>query len=152
MKQIVLDTNVVLSFLVDRDPQQQADAAHLFDDAAAGNHTLILHQTVITEMVYVLRNLYGVDKAKIAEILADVLALPGVVPVDEVAWSLLLDLWPDSVSDFTDAVLAAVTTQHRYDAVATFDRPFTRQLKKQGVPAFWAPPPAAQQKRPTPKE
>jgi len=137
MKRIVLDTNVVLSFLIDRDPQQQADAAHLFAAAAAGDHTLILHQTVITEMVYVLRNLYKVEKARIAEILADVLALPGITPVDEVAWALLLDLWPENVSDFTDAVLAAVTTQHRYDAVATFDGPFTRQLKKQGVPVFW---------------
>jgi predicted nucleic acid-binding protein len=126
MKRIVLDTNVVLSFLLDRDPQQQADAARLFDAAAAGDHTLILHQSVITEMVYVLRNLYGIEKPRIAEILAD-----------EVAWSLLLDLWPESVSDFTDAVLAAVTTQRRYDAIATFDQPFTRQFTKQGLPAFW---------------
>jgi predicted nucleic acid-binding protein len=55
MKRIVLDTNVVLAFLLDRNPQQQADAAHLFAEAAAGHHTLILHQAVITEMVYVLR-------------------------------------------------------------------------------------------------
>jgi predicted nucleic acid-binding protein len=137
MKRTVLDTNVVLSFLIDRDPEQQAAAARLFQEAAAGERTLILHQAVITEMVYVLRNLYKVEKARIAEILADLLALPGILPVDEVAWSLLLDLWPESVSDFTDAVLAAVTLQHRYDGVATFDRPFAGQLKKRGVPASW---------------
>jgi predicted nucleic acid-binding protein len=132
MKRIVLDTNVVLSFLIDRDPQQQADASRLFDDAAAGIHTLILHQAVITEMVYVLRNLYSVDTTTIAKTLTDLLNLPGIIPVDEIAWSLLLELWPESVPDFTDAMLAAVTAQRRYESVATFD-----QLAKLKLKTFW---------------
>jgi len=137
MKRIVLDTNVVLSFLIDRVPQQQEDAARLFDDATAGIHTLILHQAVITEMVYVLRNLYSVDTTTVAKTLADLLGLPGIIPADEIAWSVLLDLWPESVPDFTDAMLAAVMTQRRYDAIATFDQPFSRRLAKLGLKTFW---------------
>jgi predicted nucleic acid-binding protein len=137
MRRIVIDANVLLSFLTDRDLQQQEKAARLFDDAAAGELTLILHQMVITELVYVLRSLYGVDPTVIAATIQDVLGMPGVTPVDEIVWALLLDLWPEKVTDFSDAALAAVMAQGRYDALATFDRPFVRQLVKQGLAAYW---------------
>jgi predicted nucleic acid-binding protein len=137
MRGIVLDTNVLLSFLTDRDPEQQEKAARLLDEAAAGELTLILHQMVITELVYVLRNLYGVAPEVIAATIGDVLGMPGVAPIDDLVWSLVLDLWPEKVSDFTDAALAAVMIQGRHDALATFDRPFARQLAKQGAVVYW---------------
>ncbi len=45
-----------------------------------------------------------------------------VRPVDEVVWSRVLELWPDAFKDFADAVLAAVTLEGRYEAVASFDQ------------------------------
>jgi len=137
MRGIVLDTNVLLSFLTDRDPEQQEKAARLLDEAAAGELTLILHQMVVAEMVYVLQNLYCVAPEVIAATIEDVLGMPGVAPVNDLVWSLLLDLWPEKVSDFTDAALAAVMIQGRHDALATFDRPFARQLAKQGAAVYW---------------
>ena len=137
MKTIVLDTNVLLSFLTDRDARQQEKAARLLDAAATGELTLVLHQMVITELVYVLRNLYGVDPADIAATIEEVLGMPGVAPVDEIVWSRVLDFWPAKIADFTDAALAAVAAHGRYDAIATFDRPFARRLVKQGVAAYW---------------
>jgi predicted nucleic acid-binding protein len=141
MRRIVLDTNVLLSFLTDRDPEQQEKAAHLFDEAAAGELTLVLHQMVVTELVYVLRNLYSVAPEVIAATIEDVLAMPGIAPENDLVWSLLLDLWPAKVSDFTDAALAAVAIQGRHDALATFDRPFARQLARQGAGVYWKLPP-----------
>jgi len=137
MSRIVLDTNVLLSFLIDRDPQQQEEAARLFENAAAGDHVLILHQMVITEMVYVLFNLYGREKIEIAEMLEEILALPEITLVDEIVWSLLLQVWPEKVPDFTDAALTAVMIQGRYDALATFDQPFRKKLVKQGLKPYW---------------
>lgn len=133
MKRIVLDANVLLSYLTDRDPQQQEAAARLFNQAAEGEHALVLHQVAITEMVYVLRNVYRVEKIEIAAMIREVLALPGIIAMDEIVWSLLLDLWPGKFHDFGDAALAAVAIDGRYDAVATFDSPFARQLERQGL-------------------
>jgi predicted nucleic acid-binding protein len=136
-KQIVVDTNVLVSFLTDRDPVQQEQAAALFRGAAAGTHALILHQIALSEMVYVLLNLYGVSPAEAARILGDLLATPGVRPVHELSWPLLLDLWPDKIPSFADAAIAAVAKQGTYDEVATFDRPLAKRLKRQGLPTLW---------------
>jgi predicted nucleic acid-binding protein len=92
---------------------------------------------VIGEMVYVLRNLYGLERSEIAGMLEELLALPEVIPVDEIVWSLLLQIWPEKVPDFTDAALTAVMMQGRYDAVATFDQRFRRRLAQQGMKSYW---------------
>ena len=49
MKRIGVDTNVVVSFVTDRDPKQQARAAELFGTATSGEQVIVLHQAVITE-------------------------------------------------------------------------------------------------------
>jgi predicted nucleic acid-binding protein len=136
-KQIVVDTNVLVSFLTDRDPVQQEQVAALFRGAAAGAHALILHQIALSEMVYVLLNLYGVSPVEVARILADLLAMPGIQPVHELSWPLLLGLWPATIPSFSDAALAAVAKQGVYDEVATFDRSLAKRLKRQGVPTCW---------------
>ena len=137
MRRIVLDTNVLVSFLTDRNAEQQAQAAALFESAARAEAELMLHQTVIGEMVYVLRNLYRVERRDIARTLDDLLSTAGVTPVDEVIWSRVLALWPGAFPDFADAVLAAVTAQQRYDAVATFDQRFIRRLRRAGLAHYW---------------
>ena len=137
MKRVVLDTNVLVSFLTDRDAEQQAQAAALFEAAAQSEVELVLHQIVVGEMVYVLGNLYQVEAQEIAAMIDDLLASPGVKPVDELSWTLVLELWPGRVSDFADAVLAAVALGGRYDAVATFDRRFVRRLRREGIPRYW---------------
>ncbi len=130
MRRVVIDTNVLISFLTDRNAEQQAQATELFEAAAEGETELILHQMVISEMVYVLSNLYKVEVAEIAGMIDDLLCSPGVRPVDEVVWSRVLELWPGAFKDFADAVLAAVTIEERYEVVASFDRAFGRQLRR----------------------
>jgi predicted nucleic acid-binding protein len=137
MTRIVLDTNVVLSFLTDRDPRQQAAAAELFEQTAAGEKELVLHQIVSTELVYVLHNHYRVGGAETAATLRDLLALPGVLSVDSMPWPTLFDLWPAHVPEFADAVLAAVTKVGRHDALATFDTAFRRRLRRLGLTSYW---------------
>ena len=138
MRRVVIDTNVLISFLTDRNAEQQAQATELFEAAAKGEIELILHQMVISEMVYVLGNLYQVEVAEIAGMIDDLLCSSGVTPVDEVVWSRVLELWPDTFKDFADAVLAAVTIEERFKVVATFDQGFVRQLRRAGLRA-WAP-------------
>jgi len=137
LTRIVIDTNVLVSFLTDRNAQQQARAAALFEAANQGEVEIILHQMVISEMVYVLANLYGLKALEIAQVVDDLISTAGVTPVDEVVWATVLELWPDRFADFADAVLAAVASGKRYDSVATFDRKFIRRLRKEGLGAFW---------------
>jgi predicted nucleic acid-binding protein len=134
---ILVDTNVLVSFLTDRDMRQQALAAALFEQAADGAVELVLHQVAIMELAYVLRNRYGVDAAAAAQVLRELLALPGAVTVDALPWSALLELWPAKVAGLADAVLGAVCRAERCDAVATFDADLQRDLKRLGLGSFW---------------
>ena len=134
---IGVDTNVIVSFLTDRNPRQQARAAELFAAAAAGDLRIVLHQTVISESVYVLRNLYETKPANVAAILRDLLALPGVVTIDELVWSAVLSLWPRRIADFGDACLASAAKSHAFDALATFDTGFRKRIRRQGLATHW---------------
>lgn len=133
MKQVLVDSNVLVSFLTDRDERQQRLAADLFREAATGGLTLVLHQAALSEMVFVLLNLYRVAPAEAARTLADLVAMPGVVTVHDLAWSRLLELWPRQIPAFGDAFLATAASQGRCDAVATFDVKLKRHLKRLGL-------------------
>ncbi len=136
MKCVVVDTNVLISFLTDRNAAQQSEAAALFEQAAQGGTELILHQMVISEMVYVLANLYKVETTEIAGMIDDLLCSPGVRPIDDIVWSSVLSLWPGDFRDFADAALAAVMLEGHFDAVATFDQAFLRQLRRIGLTSW----------------
>ena len=137
MISIVPDTNVLLSFLTDRDATQQAMASDLIRAAADRELVLALHQQVITEMVYVLLNRYHQSREQAAQIVGDLLALPGVSAVDSLEWSRVLALWPQPFRDLTAAVLAVVCRAGRHDAVATFDERFKKLLEGQGLHSHW---------------
>ena len=77
------------------------------------------------------------DSPSVAIILQDLLAMPGIQPLDEIDWGLVLELWPQQVGDFADAGLTAVLRSGGYDSLATFDLSFSKAVRKQGLPLFW---------------
>lgn len=137
MKEILVDTNVLVSFLVEREPKQQAQAEELLRQAAAGRHRVLLHQVALTELAWVLLNLYQVPPSEVAAMLRDLLSLPGTVPVHDLPWVRVLELWPKQVPDLGDAAIAAAARQTHADAVATFDQKLRGRLKRLRIKSHW---------------
>ena len=137
MSEVLVDTNVLVSFLTDRDAAQKDSAARLFAAAESGDTRLVLHQTVLSELVYVLSNLYGLAAADVSATLAELLAMPGVAAIDKIVWPVVLDLWPGKIAGFADAVLVATARDGRHERVATFDLELRRALKRHGLRSYW---------------
>lgn len=136
---VLLDTNVLVSFLIDRHGEQQERAAELLGRAADDEIEAVLHQFVIAELIYVLCKSYGTPKETVAEAVRDLLSLAGVVLRDQMPWTVVLELWPEEIGDFTDACLLAVAEAGRIDRIATFDRRLIRRLRARGLAPHWVP-------------
>lgn len=137
MPHVVVDTNVFVSLLTDRNDVQRSLAKELLLRAETGEITIVLPQFILFEIAHVLRNLYGVEPATAASLLRDTIALPGVIIVTEYPWQEILDQWSDRIPSITDAGIVALGITHHYDAVATFDQKLTRQMTSLGVSAYW---------------
>ena len=134
---VVVDTNVFVSLLTDRNEVPRSLAKELLLRAETGEITVVLPQFILFEIAHVLRNLYGVEPATAASLIRDTIALPGVIIVTEYPWQEILDHWSDRLPSITDAGIVALGIARHYDAVATFDRKLMRQMTSAGVPAYW---------------
>lgn len=132
MISVTVDTNVLVSFLTDRNPAQRATAERWLDAAANGDIEILLPQLMVAELIFVLTRTYGLSMAEVAKIVRKLLVLPGVVVVDSFAWSVLLKIWPSPLSSFADAVFASVAAEHKTSAL-TFDERLQRELLRLNV-------------------
>ena len=137
MQRVVIDANVFLSTLVHRNDEQHAAAKALLLRAEDGELQVILPQFVIFEIVYVLQSTYRIPGSDLAPMLRDLIALPGVLLIDECPWKRVLQLWPAPLASVADAAIVAVAESKRYDAIATFDRKLGNRAKDLGLATYW---------------
>ena len=121
MKRYIIDTNALISFITDRNIDQQKRISSLFEESSRLKAVLLCPQNVITEFVYVLDNIYNVPKTKINSMIYDIMITPGIEIIHELPLESLLGLWPSKISDFGDAVVASLGFQFRGSIIATFD-------------------------------
>lgn len=133
MKKYIIDTNVLISFVTDRNLAQQEIIAPLFEAASRLKCTLICHQFVLTEFVFVMDRVYGAPKTTINKMLRDFIAMPGVELYQQTDFNVLLSFWPVNIPDFGDALIASTAKAMKGAIVVTFDEKFKYALKKLGL-------------------
>ena len=136
MQRVVVDANVLLSFVTGRIEKQRAAKALLLR-ASEGELSAIVPQFVVFESMYVLQSTYRIAGNELAPMIRDLIALPGILFIDECPWKRVLDLWPSQFRSIADAAIVAVAVSNRYDAVATFDQKLAKRLDDFGVAAYW---------------
>lgn len=129
MKKYIIDTNALISFVTDRNPDQQEKIASLFEQAAQIKVFLFVHQHTLTEFIFVMEKVYSIPKKEIAQMISDFIAMPGIEVVNHIDFPLVLSWWPESIPDFGDAVIASVCKNTKGSMVVTFDRKFMERLK-----------------------
>lgn len=133
MKKIVIDTNCLISFVSNRNPGQQEKIATLFNKARRLKISIICHHHVVSEFVYVLTSVYSLKPQNVQQMVADLTSMPGVTYTSDVDMQTLLSLWPQSIPDYGDAVLAAYCKKTKGTHIATFDKKFNNALTKVGL-------------------
>ena len=125
MKKYLLDTNVLLRFLLDDHPELSRAAAGLFQQAADEKCLLILTDLGIAEAIWVLTSFYKHERQKVAESLAKLLIKAGVhCPTLEPVLDALAG-FKATDCDFFDCYLAAQAASSGV-AIASFDKDFRK--------------------------
>ena len=121
----LVDTNVLLRFLLEDHRELSGKAIGLFKGAAEGKYALILTDLALAEAVWVLTSHYKIPHQEVANTLTGLITRPGIR-----CWNteLLLDTLARLEStgcDFLDCYLAALAKASG-DTVASFDEDFKR--------------------------
>lgn len=125
MKQLVLDTNVLVRFLVQDDAAQTAAATRLINDAQTGVYELLLDRMVVAELVYVLMLHYQRSRVDVANTVLAIVRSPYIRVEQESRLVDSLLRFRDHGVDLVDAWLAAIGASSRLD-VASFDHDFDK--------------------------
>ncbi len=133
MKKYIIDTNALLSFVTDRNLNQQKRIAHIFENAARLKAQVLCPQNVLTEFVYVMGKVYCLPKGEINRMINDFLLTPGLEVVHDINLTSLLKLWPGNFSDYGDAIVASIGKGLKGAIIGTFDKSFRAALKKSSI-------------------
>ncbi|NWF54195.1 MAG: PIN domain-containing protein [Syntrophaceae bacterium] len=133
MKKYIIDANALISYVTDRNPDQQERIARVFQEAAKIRGIILCPQNVLTEFIYVLDKVYGVSKKDIRVMVEDFLAMPGVELAHPIDIPAVFNFWPEPLADFGDAIVASLGVLHKGSTILTFDRKFSRILRRLGL-------------------
>lgn len=137
MRQVLVDANVFVSFLVERNESQRAAAKALFDAAGDGEIEAFVTQFGVFEVTHVLQSFYAMPIPRVATLVRDMIALPGVKAIDDCPWKKVFEYWPEQLPGLADAATVAVAIANRYDAVATFDQKMLKRMQSLSVESYW---------------
>lgn len=122
MKNItVLDTNVILRYLLNDHPQHFERAQAFMAGVISGNTTVYIPDSVLAECVYVLLKVYKVPKPKACEVLTGILSYAGISQVNRETLLNSLQLFAEHNVDVVDAIVHATAKQQDWD-VFSFDQ------------------------------
>ncbi|MCD6272664.1 MAG: PIN domain-containing protein [Deltaproteobacteria bacterium] len=133
MKKYIIDTNALISFVTDRNQEQQVKVDKLFNDAARLRIMVLCPQNVLTEFVYVMDTVYQIPKSEISKIVRDFIDMPGIEVVHDLNMKTLISYWPEVFKDYGDAIIATLCKNTKGSLIVTFDRKFRAKLKKRGL-------------------
>ena len=104
---VLLDTNVILRYLMRDHEEMYERADQLLEQIRVGGRGAILLEGVVMETIYVLTKFYDVPRAKAAEKLQAILRYKGIRNTDKDDLLAALDIFAHKRIDFVDCIICA---------------------------------------------
>lgn len=133
MEYFLVDTNLLISYVVDRNPRQSKLAEDIFKRATSLEIELVVSNFAISEFIFVLQSVYSKSDLEISEMINALLLTPGISIIDGFQIERVLKLWPSHIPDYGDAVLASIAKKENFPFL-TFDKPLSKKLQKLKIP------------------
>ena len=123
---IGLDTNVVVRYLTQDDTKQAAVASRLFEQTLSVERPGFVSLITLCEIVWVLADCYGADKARLGDVVEGLLASKQLIVEDaELVWKALR-AWEKATADFSDALVGQALAANGCKRIVTFDKAAAR--------------------------
>jgi predicted nucleic acid-binding protein len=125
----LLDTNVIIRYITQDEPQQSARVRSFLDRVEAGLEEALLTEGVIVEAVQVLSSkvLYHLSRQQVADDLSTIIGLRGMRLPGRARYLRALDLYASAPRlDFVDALLVAYAEQQAPHTIISYDQDFDR--------------------------
>lgn len=124
-KQRLVDTNLVVRYLVQDNDKHARAAGKLFEACDRGDVVIVVLPAVLAECVFVLESFYRHPRTDIASALGRLISSPGVEIGDVTVHLDALNRYKGTRAHFVDCLLAA-TSVAKNVPVSTFDRDFRK--------------------------
>ena len=128
MKQLIVDTNPFLRFLLNDIPYQKKEFEKLLNQAKKSELTLLVPQIVIFEISFALEKYYQFSKEEIIDKLRSIVEAPYLEVADSHIFRNSIKLYSELDLSLVDCFLLAISKQKEVE-VFTFDKNLQKLLK-----------------------
>lgn len=104
MSKNLLDTNLIIRFLVNDNPQKVSRVEKLLSDE---NNTNILLDTIVAEIIWVLSSYYSLKKSEVIEKISALIHLD-TIDCNAVLLNKALSIWEENNISYIDSYLISV--------------------------------------------
>jgi predicted nucleic-acid-binding protein len=125
VKRRLVDTNLIVRYLVQDHEKHAKAAGRLFEASDRGDLVIVILPTVLAECVFVLESFYEHPRGDIATALSTLISSPGVEIIELAVHLDALDRYRKTKVHFVDCVIAATASAENIP-VATFDQDFCK--------------------------
>jgi predicted nucleic-acid-binding protein len=129
MAKKLIDANVILRYLLRDDEKLFREASGILDEVKIGQETVVIIESVLAEVVYVLLKVYGVGREVISEKLQGLLSYRGIANPDKADLAEAVKTFGSTKLSFVDCMLYAKAVNHRMD-LFTFDGDLKKAANK----------------------
>jgi predicted nucleic-acid-binding protein len=129
MDRIIIDTNLIVRYLVNDHHDHYEIARKFFELVRAGKIKALLEQSVFTETIFVLAKIYEVPKDKIKDSLIGLLEYKGIYNLDKEILVEALDIYVTTNLHIVDCIIIARAEIEKI-AIKTFDQELLNHLAK----------------------
>jgi len=130
----LIDTNVIIRFLVKDDSKAFEKAKKLFRAVDSGKEKIEIKVPVLLECVFVLQSYYKLPRDEISDILSTLLRSPGVYMRGKRILLYALELYKNTNFHMVDCYLAAELTLGNIKEIYSFDKDFDKLGVKRITP------------------